>query len=78
VHVLHRRQSAADVEELADALLGAIAHRPADERAVLPGDAAAERECGEELLRQLAVGGEIVRAAEPGAGMAGLRLFMAR
>jgi hypothetical protein len=44
MHVVHRRQAAAHVQELVHAFLSAVAHGPADEAAVLAGNPGAHRE----------------------------------
>jgi len=66
VGVVRGGDPGADVEELPDAgLRGQVAHGPAEERAVAADAHSHERVGRHELLGQLAVGGEVVLAAEP-------------
>src|SRR5262245_12387936 len=64
MHVAHGRQPAADVEELADALLSAVTDGAANELAVLPRDPGAFRERGQQLVAKLTVAHEVVFPAE--------------
>jgi hypothetical protein len=59
-----RRQPAAQVDELADPLLGGPDHGAGEELAVLDRYDRDQRNEGEQALRELAVGGEVVLAAE--------------
>ena len=64
VGVVGRGQAGADVEELPDpGLAGQVAHRPAEEPALQPGDMGDAREHLQDHVADLAVGREVVLAA---------------
>jgi hypothetical protein len=64
MHVVHGGQAAADIQELADALLGAVAYRPHHERALLAGAPRAGGDIRHDLLGKLPVSGEVILPAE--------------
>jgi hypothetical protein len=61
--VVRGRDAGADVEELPDAPLGHVPHRAAEERPVLAGDHAHDRQGGQHVIAYLAVGDVVVLAA---------------
>src|SRR5205823_14745369 len=65
VRVVGRRQAGADVEELPDpGLAGQVAHGPGEEPALQPGDVGDAREHLQDRVADLAVGREVVLAAQ--------------
>ena len=64
MRVGHRRQAAAEVNELADPVLGRPGGGPGEKLPVLPHDIGRDRRDGQQLQRDVAVDGKIVLAVQ--------------